>query len=457
MSPAAAIPGSATGRRPKREADAARARPSAAGPGDPRVTPGARVAFLYPHAAIGPRGEGVGDALAVVLVELGRRLAARGCAVSVFVRRLRGEPASSELDGITVRRIRELPDHLLFRLRFLDRLILPADRPLRVTALYYPFYVRSVASALARSGIDIVHLHNNAAFLEPLARALPGADLVLHQHDHALADFAPELTRRRLGLARLLLTCSDHVRARVLDRFPELEARAATLHNGVDARFFAVAPDPAASRTILYVGRLAPEKGVHLLLEAFDRIADRHPEARLELVGAADFSPKAFVDPFDRDPAIAPLAPWFARPAAWRRHLQELAGRRPGRILFHGLLLNRDLPPVMAKAAIFAFPTIWQEPFGMPPVEAMAAGLPVVAGRSGALDETVLDGQSGLLVERGSVEALAVALDALLADPERRRALGAAGRRRALERFRWEPIADRLLELYRRHCPRAAV
>lgn len=414
-----------------------------------------RVAFVYPHADLGPSGEGIADALAVVLVELGRRLVERGCSVTAFVRRRPGEPASSILDGIAVRRFHQLGDHLLFRLRVLDR-FRPADRPLRVSGLYYPFFVRAVARALARTGADIVHLHNNACFLDTLAGRLPAADLVLHQHDHALADFAAERTAARLERVRLLLTCSDHVRERVLERFPRIAARTATLHNGVDTRFLEVLADPGASRTILFVGRLAPEKGVHLLLEAFDRIADRYPEARLELVGAPDFSPKEFVDPFDRDPLIGPLAPWFARPAAWRRHLEVLAARRPGRIRFRGPVLHRDLPAVMARAAIFAFPTIWQEPFGMPPVEAMAAGLPVVAGRAGALPETVEHDRTGLLVERGSVEALAEAMDALLADPARRRAMGEAGRRRVLERFRWEAIADRLLELYRRHCPNAA-
>lgn len=414
-----------------------------------------RVAFVYPHAQLGPSGDGIADALAVVLVELGRRLVERGCSVTAFVRRRRGEPAASILDGIAVRRLYQLGDHLLFRLRVLDRLR-PADRPLRVSGLYYPFFVRIVARELARMGVDIVHLHNNACFVEPLARHLPEADLVLHQHDHALADFAPERTAARLQRLRLLLACSDHVRDGVLARFPDLARRTATLHNGVDTRFLEVKADPGTSRRILFVGRLAPEKGVHLLLEAFDRIADRHPTARLELVGAPDFSPKAFVDPFDRDPLIRPLGPWFGRPAAWRRHLEELAARRPGRVHLHGPLLHRELPAVMAQAAIFAFPTIWQEPFGMPPVEAMAAGLPVVAGRAGALAETVEHDRTGLLVERGSVEALTEALDALLADPARRRAMGEAGRRRVLERFRWETIADRLLELYRRHCPNAA-
>jgi len=346
-------------------------------------TPSA-VAFVYPHAAIGVAGEGVSDALAVVLVELGRRLVQRSCAVTAFIRRRRGEPAESTLDGIRLRRVSPLGDQLLFRLRLLDRLgIQPPDRPLRVTPLYYPFFVRTVARELGRSGVDIVHLHNNAVFLPVLHRHVPRADLVLHQHDHALADFAAEWTRARLELARLVLGCSDHVRARVVERFPEIGPRAATLHNGVDARFLEVASDPGASRTILYVGRLAPEKGVHLLLEAFDRIADRHPEARLEVVGGWSFSPKEFVDPFDRDAVLRPLASWFGRPAAWRRHLETLAARRPGRILFRGPVLNRDLPAVMAKAGLFAFPTVWHEPFGMPPVEAMAAGSPVIAGRAG--------------------------------------------------------------------------
>jgi hypothetical protein len=87
-----------------------------------------RVAFVYPHAGIGPEGQGVADALAVVLVELGRRLVQRGCAVTAFIRRRRGEPARSVLDGIRLHRVFQLADHLLFRLRLFDRLRPPTGR-----------------------------------------------------------------------------------------------------------------------------------------------------------------------------------------------------------------------------------------------------------------------------------------------------------------------------------------
>lgn len=91
----------------------------------------------------------------------------------------------------------------------------------------------------------------------------------------------------------------------------------------------------------------------------------------------------------------------------------------------------------------------------MPPVEAMAAGRPVVASRAGALPETVRDGRTGFLVERGAVAPLADALDRLLADPATRRAMGAAGRQHAFDHFRWESVADRLLDLYARFCSSA--
>lgn len=270
---------------------------------------------MYPHAAIGPSGEGVADALAVVLLELGRRLVARGCRVGLFIRRLPGEPIRSLVDGIEVHRIAQWPDHLLFRLRVLDNLVLPADRPLRVSALYYPFFARRVARSVARTGYDIVHLHNHACFLPVFRQHAPRSRLVLHQHDHALADFALEATRRRLALADLVLACSDHVRTGIEARFPEHAGRWATLHNGVDARFLEVASDPGAQRDVLFVGRLAPEKGADLLIEAFDRIADRHSGSRLVLVGPIEPAP---ANSWIRSGAIRPSSRSPVSSSSWR-------------------------------------------------------------------------------------------------------------------------------------------
>ncbi len=100
-------------------------------------------------------------------------------------------------------------------------------------------------------------------------------------------------------------------------------------------------------------------------------------------------------------------------------------------------------------ADVYVQPSL-SEAFPLPVLEAMAAGLPVVASRVGGIPEAVQDGQTGLLVPPGSAPALAEALLALLADQDRRRALGAAGRQRALEAYPWDVIAQELCEQYQR-------
>jgi len=98
-----------------------------------------------------------------------------------------------------------------------------------------------------------------------------------------------------------------------------------------------------------------------------------------------------------------------------------------------------------ASAEVAVSPSLF-EGFGFPAAEAMACGLPLVAARGGALPEVV--GEAGVLVPPADPRALAGALTALLADPERRRCLGEAARRRVLTAFRWEDAARRLGEVY---------
>jgi glycosyltransferase involved in cell wall biosynthesis len=101
---------------------------------------------------------------------------------------------------------------------------------------------------------------------------------------------------------------------------------------------------------------------------------------------------------------------------------------------------------------VFAFPPIWDEGFGLPPIEAMAAGLPVVASRSGTVEETVVHGLTGLLVEKNNVGELAQALLLLLKDDARREAMGRAGRRRVLRHFTWSRIAADMYPRYEQLC-----
>ena len=160
----------------------------------------------------------------------------------------------------------------------------------------------------------------------------------------------------------------------------------------------------------MFVGRLAPEKGVHLLLEAFAQVSASHPDARLELIGPQDLSPKQFVDPFGRDPLIDQISEFYQSPDSFRAKLAAIAQPLGPRVSFRGPIPNDVMEGELARAGIFVFASLWEEPFGIPVIEAMAAGLPVVVTRSGALPEIVEHGVTGIVVPRGDVTALANAI-----------------------------------------------
>ena len=108
-----------------------------------------------------------------------------------------------------------------------------------------------------------------------------------------------------------------------------------------------------------------------------------------------------------------------------------------------------ELAALIRDADVAVFPSIWQEPFGMTVVEAMATETAVVASRVGGIPEIVEHGVTGLLVEREDPAALSEAVLTLLGDPQRRDRLARAGRQRAVERFSWKRIAADVLDVYR--------
>jgi glycosyltransferase involved in cell wall biosynthesis len=118
------------------------------------------------------------------------------------------------------------------------------------------------------------------------------------------------------------------------------------------------------------------------------------------------------------------------------------------RVCFRGWLGERELARELAEASVVAMPSLWPEPFGLVGIEAFAAGRPVVASATGGIPDWLQDGVNGVAVPAGDVQALAVALTELLADPARQQAMGAAGERMAAERFTAERHVAALLHAY---------
>jgi glycosyltransferase involved in cell wall biosynthesis len=161
---------------------------------------------------------------------------------------------------------------------------------------------------------------------------------------------------------------------------------------------------PADPSEVLYVGRLSPEKNVGTLVEAL---------GDLNLVVAGD----------------GPL----------RDLVPNALGAVP----------HAEVERLLERAAVVVAPSD-REGFGLAAAEAMAFGRPVVAAAGGGLLELISDGETGLLVPPRDPEALRTAVERLLADPELRERLGQAARARARERFGWDAVIERTLEVYRR-------
>jgi len=169
------------------------------------------------------------------------------------------------------------------------------------------------------------------------------------------------------------------------------------------------------------VNRLDPQKGFEVMLRAFEEIASETPDAHLLVAGDG------------RDRVL----------------LRSLPGDLRSRILRLGTVPHAELPRYHAAADVAVSPATGQESFGIVLVEAMAAGVPVVASDIAGYREVVRDGVDGLLVPPNDANALAAAIRRVLSEPDLAATLAAAGRTRA-ETFSWQAVAPRLEAVYDR-------
>jgi phosphatidyl-myo-inositol alpha-mannosyltransferase len=194
--------------------------------------------------------------------------------------------------------------------------------------------------------------------------------------------------------------------------------------NGVYVDRYATAPQRPQWRgdtgTVVFVGRLdEPRKGFRVLASAFGQVAADRPGLRLLVVGGGDVE------------AASGLLPEPAR----------------GQVTFLGRASDADKAAALRTADLYVAPNTGGESFGIILTEAMAAGTPIVASDLDAFRRVLDDGRAGALFRTGDSAALAAALDALLADPDRRAAL-ADRARRAVAAFDWPVVASRVLEVY---------
>jgi len=282
--------------------------------------------------------------------------------------------------------------------------------------------------------VDVVHGTNFVVPPTRTAAAVVSVHDLTPLHHPELCNPAtlayPGLIRRAVGRGAWVHTDSAFVAEEVIEAFGVEPARVRAVAPGVPplphlvpgAARPLVEPllPPGTGRYVLAIGTAEPRKDLPGLVRAFDVLADRHRDLALVLAG----------------------------PPGWGEGALSAAveqARAGSRVVRTGWLEPPVLAALLAEATVLAFPSVY-EGFGFPPLEAMAAGIPVVATRAGSLPEVLGDGAS--LVDVGDSDGLAEALAGVLDDPALRDRLVAAGTARAAS-FSWQRCGEELARLYR--------
>jgi glycosyltransferase involved in cell wall biosynthesis len=384
----------------------------------------------------------------VYVRHLSRELVAQGHAVEVFS----GQPYPDLHPGVTLTKVPSLdlyrePDP--FRMPH-PREFRDAIDALEVAIMWtagFPepltFSLRAARLLRERVGdFDIVH-DNQSLGLGLLGLPAAGLPVVATVHHPITFDrrvdlaAAPNpwrrlLARRWYGFLRMqgyvarrlpqIITVSQSSAADIANDFDVDLRRLRTIPLGVDAHTFSPPTAPRVpGRIVAMASADTPMKGVRTLLEA---VAKLRTDRDLELILVSRPVPGGPTE----------------------RLVEELA--IGDAVRFTSGLSDTELADLLGSAEVMCVPSLY-EGFSLPTVEAMACGTPLVVSRAGAIPEVVgPDGMCADQVTPGDTEELAGELAALLADPDRRTAMGAAGRSRVLERFSWSSVARSTADCY---------
>jgi starch synthase len=312
------------------------------------------------------------------------------------------------------------------------------------------------------AGADVVHSHtwyaNTAGHLAGLLHAVPHV-VTAHSLEplrpwkaeqlgggYALSSWAE---RTAYEGAAAVVAVSAGMREDVLRSYPAVDpGKVHVVHNGIDTELWSRRERPDAvrglgvdpdARSVVFVGRITRQKGLPYFLRA---VAALPPDVQVVLCAGAPDTTEIMTE-------VSQL-------------VSDLQATRGGVVWIDRMLAREDVVALLSSATAFACPSVY-EPLGIVNLEAMACEAPVVGTRTGGIPEVVDDGVTGRLVPIEQVADgtgtpvdpdrfvadLADGLNEVVADPDRAREMGLAGRRRAVEEFAWTTVADRTLEVYR--------
>lgn len=292
---------------------------------------------------------------------------------------------------------------------------------------------------------DILVVHNRPHYISHLHKQLGRyTRIILYEHNHNINDTLSDRRGRRiLEQCDTVIELSEFSKKYDIGtRYGDLLHKACVINNGVDIQQFAPhwgLADLRASlrsdmglngkKVVLFSGAIRERKGIHTIIEAMAAVFSQHPNTVLLVAGGSAQNTEA-KDKFSKK-------------------VYKKAAQHGDKIKFLGFIPHQEMHKYYLMADVFCAPSVWDEPFGLVMLEAMATGLPVVSSRRGGIPEIVQEGVTGLLVEDPeNAGELAGKLNDMLAKDSLRSKMGKKGHERVMKHFTWQEAARKLNKIF---------
>jgi glycosyltransferase involved in cell wall biosynthesis len=339
---------------------------------------------------------------------LSKALAARGVKVHLFI-----IGQELEIEGIEVHPIKAFP--------------VP-----RLTAGLYTTFALNAARHVKRYDLDIIHGHSMYAGGYALAKRLPFV-VTLHgtqlselratletrpRPNHVLTDsFSMVMERMAASKADLVIAVCKRHKEEIMEQYGIEEDRIRVVYEGIDVQRFS--PSECKGKDVLFVGRLHQRKGLDRLLKAFKKVKESDPEARLRIAGKGEGEKeyKALSRKLGIDDVVQ----------------------------FLGHVPDDVLPGLYTSSSLFIMPSYY-EGFGLVLLEAMASGLPVLAGDTGVAPELVQNGKNGFIIDETDLHSRILEV---LSDEALKRDMGKRNRAIMEKDLSWDNVAGNMVKVYK--------
>lgn len=309
-------------------------------------------------------------------------------------------------------------------------------------------YTDAVKSWLNKS-FDLVHIFNRPLWVLSIGESFPKLNYGLSLHNEM---FHPDrITKSEasecIGRLKFITAVSRYIASGVSEIVPQAKEKINVVYSGAEAQFFC-SPDSEEYRLekkrlkekiglgdkkiVLFVGRLIPDKGAHILVEAMKPVLEKRNDVALVIVGSKEFGKN------DSDSYVKSL----------ECHSRELNGQ----VLFTGFLPPSEIKEYYYMADLFVCPSQWQEPLARVLYEAMAAGLPVITTNRGGNPEVISNNINGIVLDDyNSKHCMARAICFLLDNPSIALEMGKAGRLQVDVAYNWRRVAEDIHKLIIKH------